>query len=147
MNHPDREIMQRAIELSRANKEGYHAVAAIIVKDGRIIAESCTTIRKDNDPTCHAEINAIRLAAKALGTYVLQDCYLYTTYEPCPMCTSAIIWARMKGIVFGANMDDENEKYKQRIKIHARDVIEKGTPKPELFENFMREECRELLYI
>lgn len=148
MNHPNKEIMQRAIELAKAKyKEGGHAVAAIIVKGDKIIAEAFTTIIKEKDPTCHAEMNAIRLASKVLGNRVLADCYLYTTFEPCPMCTTACVWARMKGIVFGANMDDETEKCHQRIKIHAKEVLAKGEPKLELHENFMREECRKLLYL
>ncbi|MPM98901.1 tRNA-specific adenosine deaminase [bioreactor metagenome] len=75
----------------------------------------------------------------------LDDCYLYTTFEPCPMCTSAVIWAKMKGIVFGANMNDETEQCPQRIKIRCFNIIKKGTPKLELYSNFMRKECKELL--
>ncbi len=137
--------MSRAIALAKEKyKEGGHAVGAIIVKDDIIVAEAFTTIRRDNDPTAHAEINVIRAAAKKLGTKLI-DCYLYTTYEPCPMCTTAAIWARMSGIVYGASREDKTEGYPWRISIPAADVIAKGEPELELFPECMRNECKELL--
>ena len=148
MEHPNKEIMQRAINLAISkHKEGGHAVASIIVKDEDIITEAFTTINRDQDPTCHAEINAIKIAANKFKSKKLEDCYLYSTFEPCPMCTSAAIWARMKGIIFGASMEDETGKCPQRIKINCFKIIEKGTPKLELYPNFMREECKTLLFL
>ncbi len=148
MIHPNTEIMQRVIDLAKEKySEGGHAIAAIIVKDDEIITEAFTTINRDQDPTCHAEINAIRQASKILGSKRLTDCILYTSFEPCPMCTSAAIWARMKGIVYGANMLDETEKGRQRIKIRCSEIISQGDPKLELYPDFMREECKELLYL
>lgn len=148
MKHPNKEIMQRAINLAISKyKEGGYAVASIIVRDDEIIAEAFTTINRDQDPTCHAEINAIKIAANKLRSKSLENCYLYSTFEPCPMCTSAAIWARMKGIVFGASMEDETDKCPQRIKINCSKVIEKGTPKLELYPDFMREDCKKLLFL
>lgn len=146
MIHPNKEIMQKAINLAKEKyQEGGHAVAAIIVKDNEIISQAFTTVIRDNDPTCHAEINAIKIAANKLKSKHLEGCYLYTTFEPCPMCTSAAIWAKMKGIIFGANMNDQTEQCPQRIKIRCSQIIKKGTPKVEFFRNFMRKECKELL--
>lgn len=137
--------MNKAINLALEKyKEGGHAVAAIIVKNDEIISEAFTTVRRDIDPTAHAEINAIRIAAKKLGTKLF-DCYLYTTYEPCPMCTSAAIWAKMKGIVYGAGMIDQTESHPQRINIPASEIIKNGIPKLELYPEFMRDECKKLL--
>lgn len=148
MNHPDKEVMERAIRLAKEKyQEGGHAVAAIIVKGNKIIAEAFTTINRDQDPTCHAEMNVIKIAANYLKSKKLEGCYLYTTFEPCPMCTSAAIWARVKGIVYGASMEDETEKCPQRIKIRCSEIIKKGTPKLELYPNFMREECKKLLIL
>jgi len=146
MIHPNKEIMQRAIALAKEkHKEGGHAVAAIIVKGDEIIAEAFTSVRRDIDPTAHAEINAIRAAAKRLGNKLI-DCYLYTTYEPCPMCASAAVWAKMKGIVYGASRHDETEEHPWgRVNIPAAEVLDRGSVKLELIEEFMREECRELL--
>jgi len=145
MNHPNKAIMQEAIVLAKAKyKEGGHAVASIIVRRDEIIATAFTTVRRDNDPTAHAEMNAIRIASKKLGTKLI-DCYLYTTYEPCPMCSSAAIWARMKGIVYGASRDDRTESHPWRIYIPAKEVIERGLSDIELYEDFLREECKALL--
>ena len=146
MNHPNKEIMMKAIKIAEEKVDnGKHAVAAIIVKDDEIISETYTTIQRDNDPTKHAEINAIKEAAKKLNSYKLEGCWLYTTFEPCPMCSSACVWARMEGIVYGASMDDRNEKYSQRILIPAEEVLKQGTPKLKLHKDFMREECKKLL--
>lgn len=143
---PNKNIMQLAIDFAIENykKEG-HAIAAIIVKNNKIISKSSTTVNQNNDPTCHAEINAIKIAADKLKSKHLKNCYLYTTFEPCPMCTSAIIWAKMKGIIYGANMIDETKSHPQRIKIRCSQVIKKGSPKIKLYPNFMRNECKELL--
>lgn len=148
MIHPNKEIMQKAINLAKKkHKEGGHAVAAIIVRDDEIIAEAFTTINRDQDPTCHAELNAIKIASKKLQSKKLENCYIYSTFEPCPMCTSACIWAKIKGIIYGANMKDETEKCPQRIKIRCSEVIDKGIPKLELYPDFLREECKKLLFL
>ena len=82
---------------------------AVVVKDGKIIAVASNTVLRDNDPTCHAEMNAIREACKVLGTYDLTGCELYATGYPCPMCLSAIIWANIKKVyVSGLAEDAEN---------------------------------------
>lgn len=79
---------------------------AIIVKDGEIIAIGHNEVIKTNDPTAHAEIVAIRKATKLLGRFDLSDCEIYSTCEPCPMCFSAIHWAKMKTLYFGATRTD-----------------------------------------
>ncbi|HEX8227460.1 MAG TPA: nucleoside deaminase [Candidatus Saccharimonadales bacterium] len=143
---PDTATMERAIQLARDNyQKGGHAIAAVIIKDSVVISEAYTTIILDNDPTAHAEMNAIRAAADRLGSRYLDDCYLYTTYEPCPMCTSAAIWAKCKGIVYGASHKDETPQAHWRVQIPSRTIIESGTPTLELYEEFLRNECRELL--
>ena len=122
--------MNRAIALAEEKyKEGGHAVAALIIRDNEIIAEAFTTIRRDIDPTAHAEINAIRLAAQKLQSTKLADCYLYTTYEPCPMCTTVCIWARVAGIVYGASREDRTPECPWRIMIPTATVIASGEPK------------------
>ncbi len=79
---------------------------AVIVKDGEIIAAAHNQVLATNDPTMHAEIAAIRTAAKKLGRFSLEDCTIYATCEPCPMCMAAIIWARIPRVYFGANRRD-----------------------------------------
>lgn len=73
---------------------------ATIVKDGQVIAVACNHVLSEQDPTAHAEMMAIRLACKNLGTYDLTGCEIYATGEPCPMCLSAIIWANIKTCYF-----------------------------------------------
>lgn len=103
------EFMQRAIELSRRasiiEKTG-GVFGAVIVKDGKIIAEGYNQVLKHNDPTWHAEMHAIREACKKLGTPHLEGCILYTSAECCPMCLATAYWAHIDHIFYGAKMDD-----------------------------------------
>lgn len=79
---------------------------AVIVKDGEIIARGHNEVLKNNDPTCHAEMQTIRAAAKALGSFDLSGCVLYTSCYPCPMCLAATIWANIKVIYYGNTAED-----------------------------------------
>lgn len=146
MKHPNPEIMHQAIALARSSfKNNGNAVAAIIVKGDKVIASSTTTIKIANDSTCHAEMNAIRLASKKLSSRYLKNCYLYTTFEPCPMCTSAAIWAKLKGIVYGASHKDRTPQEHWRIMIPAANIVKKGYPRLILHKEFMRQDCVALL--
>jgi tRNA(Arg) A34 adenosine deaminase TadA len=106
MNHED--FMQRAVELSleniRAGKGG--PFWAVVVKDWKIIWEWANHVTSENDPTAHAEIVAIRDACKKLGTFQLDDCIIYTSSEPCPMCMAALYRARPKAIYFANTIRD-----------------------------------------
>jgi tRNA(adenine34) deaminase len=96
-------FMTRALELAReAERAGEVPVGAVIVKDGSIIAEGWNRPITTQDPTAHAEIVALRAAAQALSNYRLLDTTLYVTLEPCAMCASAMIHARVKRLVYGA---------------------------------------------
>jgi len=98
----DKKFMQRAIELSVENvKNGGGPFGAVIVKDGKIVSEGTNRVTADNDPTAHAEVSAIRQAAKKLDTFDLSGCEIYTSCEPCPMCLGAIYWAHLDKIYFG----------------------------------------------
>jgi guanine deaminase len=90
------EFMRRAIALGMENvRTGAGGpFAAVIVKEGRVVAEGVNRVTSTNDPTAHAEVVAIREACRKLGDFQLADCDLYTTCEPCPMCLGAIYWAR-----------------------------------------------------
>jgi guanine deaminase len=100
--------MHEAIELSRENvrtgKGG--PFAAVIVKNGSVIARGTNLVTSSNDPTAHAEIVAIREACRAVGSFQLDDCEIYTSCEPCPMCLGAIYWARPKAIYFANTKED-----------------------------------------
>lgn len=90
------EFMRRAIALGIENVRtgGGGPFAAVIVKDGLVVAEGVNRVTTTNDPTAHAEVVAIREACRTLGVFQLSGCELYTTCEPCPMCLGAIYWAR-----------------------------------------------------
>ncbi|MGA9405915.1 MAG: nucleoside deaminase, partial [Bacteroidota bacterium] len=94
--------MKEAIELSRKNiREGKGGpFATVVVKEGKIIASGTNLVTSTNDPTAHAEVVAIREACRALGTFQLTGCELYTSCEPCPMCLGAIYWARPDKIFY-----------------------------------------------
>ena len=76
---------------------------ALIVKDGKILVRACNQVLDTKDPTMHAEVNAIRQACKQLGHFELQDCIIYSSCEPCPMCLGAIYWVRPKALFFAAD--------------------------------------------
>ena len=95
--------MRRALELAaKAAEEGEVPVGAVVTIGEKIIAETCNRMRGSNDPTAHAEMEAIRAAARKLGTSRLDDCTLWVTLEPCAMCAAAISVARLKALRFGA---------------------------------------------
>ncbi len=143
MKHPNKKIMQKAIDIARKKR----VVVSIIVKGDKIIAQAVNTVYQKKQPFRHGEINAIEKACKKLKSFDLSNCWLYTTYEPCPMCASACVWARLKGVIYGANMKDRNKNYTQRILIPCKKVLKQGTPKLRLHENFMRKECKDIMKI
>jgi guanine deaminase len=104
----DKTLMARAIQLSIDNVRSGQGgpFAAVVVKDGRIIAEGSNRVISMNDPTAHAEVLAIREACRKLGVYALQDCEIYASCEPCPMCLGAIYWARLARVYFANSAAD-----------------------------------------
>jgi len=100
-------FMARAIELSIENvRLGGGPFAAVVVRDGKIIAEGVNSVTTENDPTAHAEVMAIRTACKKLGIFELTGCEIYTSCEPCPMCLGAIYWARPVCVFFANRAAD-----------------------------------------
>jgi len=104
--------MRRAIEIARqtaiVDKAG-GPFGCVIVKDDEIVGEGANRVIADGDPTCHAEMNAIRVACNKLGTRDLSGCVVYSTGEPCPMCYAACWWARVEAIYYASNSQDANE--------------------------------------
>jgi guanine deaminase len=100
--------MNKAIELSVENvKSGKGGpFGCVVVKDGKIIAHGVNTVTLHNDPTGHAEVNAIREACKVLNSFQLDDCEIYTSCEPCPMCLGAIYWARPSKVYYANTKKD-----------------------------------------
>ena len=104
----ENKFMAEAIRIAKENVEYGKGgpFGAVIVKDGVIVGRGVNTVTKDNDPTAHAEMNAIRNATKELGSFQLEECEIYSSCEPCPMCLGAIYWARPKKLYFAATKED-----------------------------------------
>ncbi|MBQ5704563.1 MAG: nucleoside deaminase [Alistipes sp.] len=103
----DAKFMQMAIDLSIENIDtGGGPFGAVIVRNGEVIATGANRVVPNADPTAHAEVMAIRNACTKLGTFQLNDCTIYSSCEPCPMCLSALYWAGVKRICYGNTKDD-----------------------------------------
>lgn len=105
---PDRQrFMSRAYEMRRrAIASGDQAFGAVVVKDGRVVGEGVSAVLTTPDPTAHGEMQAIRDAARRLGSEKLAGCELYTTFRPCPMCETAAYWAGIERIFYGEAVRD-----------------------------------------
>ena len=131
-------FMQQAINIAKTVK-GEIAVGAVIIKDNEIIASACNRKEKDNDVTSHAEILVIREAAKKLDRWRLEDCDLYVTLEPCPMCAWAIINSRIKNVYFGS-YDTNYGALGSKI-----DLRQIANSKLKVYGGIMEKECDKIL--
>lgn len=124
------------------NNEGGPFGAVIVDKEGNIIAKGNNEVLKNNDPTAHAEVTAIRNACAILNTYDLSEYILYTSCEPCPMCLSAIIWSNIKEIYYACTKEDaakigfRDDLIYEYLKGNSKDLI--------TLKQINREECIEL---
>jgi guanine deaminase len=102
------EFMREAIRLARENVRTGRGgpFGAVVVRSGQIIGQGANQVTASNDPTAHAEILAIREACAAAGTWVLEDCEIYCSCEPCPMCLAAIYWARIARVFYAGQRED-----------------------------------------
>ena len=155
MIHPDDSLMKKCIEIAREGLgESQYPIGALVVDEkGLILSVKNSRLISGCDPTAHPEIVAIRESAEKRGSRYLEGCYLYTTLEPCPMCTSAVIWARMKGVVFGALLEDvlnfiHQHEFRslswRQITIPAKTIAANGQPRIEVHAGMLRRECCEL---
>jgi guanine deaminase len=108
MGKDQENFMKEAIRLASLNMENGHGgpFGCVIVKDGEIIASAFNEVLKNNDPTAHAEVLAIRRACQKLNTFQLDGCEIYTSCEPCPMCLGAIYWSRPSKVFYAASRID-----------------------------------------
>lgn len=144
--------MRRCVELAReAAESGNYALGSLVgMNDDILAASGSSLIGSNNDPSAHPEMVVIREAARKMDSRYLPGAVLVTTLEPCPMCTSAAVWAKMASVAFGATQEDAvawasahpSDRYTWRqIGIHARTVIDAGMPRLDLHEGILREEC------
>lgn len=138
------DFMQLAIAEARDGIQHNHGgpFGTVIVKGGEIVGRGHNCVLRDNDPTCHGEVSAIRAAGRRLGTFDLSGCELYTTGEPCHMCLCACMWANISKIYYGCTIAD-NERIGFRD--NKFDAIFGGREKlGDLLEPLDREGCLEL---
>lgn len=133
--------MNEALILAKnAFKEGEVPVGAVIVKDGKIIGKGQNRREKQQNSLCHAEIEAINEACRVLGSWRLENCSLYVTLEPCPMCTGAIINSRLEKVVFGA-YDEKAGSMGTMINLCDLDY----NHRPTIIGGYMQQQCKQLL--
>lgn len=148
---PNEKLMRAAIGAAKESaRRGDYGIGSVVARRDEIVATGFETLKSANDPVNgHAEIDAIRKACQTLQKPYLEGCVLYSTHEPCPMCTSAAIWAKMAGIVFSVSREDMKDEMKKRmggkfswrqIDIPCENILDKGMPKLELIGGFLREE-------
>ncbi len=124
-----RDAIAAALAGMRAERGG--PFGAVIVRDGEIVARGCNEVTSSGDPTAHAEVVAIRSAARALGTHSLAGCTIYASCEPCPMCLAAIYWARLDRLYFACTRADaaaagfDDDVFYQEI---AKPLAERSVP-------------------
>ncbi len=138
----EQSLMKLAIAKTREGiAAGQSPFGSIIVRDGEVVAATHNTVWRDTDPTAHAEVNCLRAAAKALATIDLAGCTLYSTCEPCPMCLSAIHWAKIDRVVFGATIDDAATAGFHELHVAATDLAQMGGSPLIVESGLLREEC------
>jgi len=123
---------------------GQSPFGSVIVRDGAVVATAHNTVWRDTDPTAHAEVNCIRAASGDLGTIDLSGCDLYTTCEPCPMCLSAIHWAKIRRVVYGAGIADAAAAGFSELRVPARELARMGGSNLVVEGGLLAEECRAL---
>lgn len=131
-------FMQEAINIAKKSDTEV-PVGALIVKNGEIIASAHNEKEKLNDPTAHAEIIAIKEACKKLGNWRLEDCELYVTLEPCPMCAWAILQSRINTVYFGS-FDQQYGALGSTI-----DLRDHSNSKPKIYSGILEEECDNII--
>jgi tRNA(Arg) A34 adenosine deaminase TadA len=142
----EKRFMTAAIEKTRLGiRNGQTPFGACIVRDGEIISCEHNRVWETTDITAHAEVTAIREACRKLGTVDLSGCTIYSTTEPCPMCFSAIHWARIDRIIFGTSIRDAADAGFNELAISNQELKENSCSHIQIVGGFMRDENLELV--
>ncbi len=135
-------MMHLAVEEARASRqEGNKGYGAVVVLGHRILAQAHDTAVTQRDPSLHAEMNAIRQAVQVLGDANLGGAILFSTCEPCPMCSSLAVWANLTTIVYGASIEETAALGKARIHVSANEIVEKSPVMIDVIGGVLHEEC------
>jgi tRNA(Arg) A34 adenosine deaminase TadA len=125
-------------------KKGDAPYGAVIVKDNAVIATGYNTVKRDSDPSAHAEINVIRNLTTKIRNPSLEGYTIYTTGEPCPMCATACVWTGISEIVYGSSIQDLIEISQSQINISCEEIIAKGFRKIKVTKGILKLECLRL---
>jgi tRNA(adenine34) deaminase len=135
------QYMKIAIEEAKVSlREGNNGFGAVIIKDGKIISSAHDMEETDNDPTSHAEINAIKEAARKLGKN-LAGCILISTHEPCPMCATAVVWSGISEIAFGYSIKEAMMQGRKRIELTCGEIFKRVDTNIKIHEGILNHEC------
>ncbi len=144
MISPD-ELMRLAIEKAREGiAAGQSPFGCAIARGDDVISIRHNTVIASIDITAHAEINALRTACSETGNVLLEDCVAATTCEPCPMCMSALHWARLETVYFGATIADAESAGFNELKLPAAEILSVGGSKVQLIGSILSDECKKL---
>lgn len=139
--HNLKKIMHIAVEEARTSlKEGNSGFGAVIVKGRDVISKAQDTDKTSGDPTQHAEMNVIRSAAAKLGKD-LSDCVIVSTHEPCPMCSTAILWAGISEVAYGYSIKEAIEQGRRRIDLPVKEIFSRAGEEVVVHEHILRNEC------
>ncbi|MBI9049122.1 MAG: nucleoside deaminase [Anaerolineaceae bacterium] len=139
------EMMTLAIEEARLSKqEGNKGYGAVVTLGNQVIGKAHNTAITEKDPSLHAEVNAIRQAEHTLGDSNLSGAILFSTCEPCPMCSSLAVWANLSSIVYGVSIQETVQLGKSRIEVSAQEIIERSPLMIEVIGDVLKEECKSL---
>jgi len=145
LNEDDVKYMQLALNACRVGVDlGQTPFGACIARDGEVLACTYNNVWSEMDPTAHAEVGAIRMACRELGEVQLEGATIYSTTEPCPMCFSAIHWARIKRIVFGGSIEDAKMYGFNELPVSNQTLKEQGGIDVEISPHFMRNDALKL---
>ena len=127
-------------EAKESLKEGNNGFGAVVVKDDQILVRTHDREESECDPTSHAELNAIRLAAQRCGRD-LGDCTLVCTHEPCPMCAAALVWSGMKTVVYGYSIAEALAEGRKRIDLNCRELFTRAKSDIRVYEGILHDQC------
>jgi tRNA(Arg) A34 adenosine deaminase TadA len=138
-------MMAIAIEEAKiSRREGDKGYGAVVALGNRILGQAYDTAASEGDPSLHAEVNAIRQATRALGETNLSGAVLFSTCEPCPICSSLAVWANLTTIVYGISIQETAQMGKSRILVSAKEIVEKSPVVLDVIGGVLRNECKQL---
>jgi len=138
-------FMEEALkEAALSLQEGNKGFGAVLARNGEVVAKARDSENTDSDPTAHAEMKVIRDACKSLKRGILEDCVIVSTHEPCPMCTGALVWARVSEIVYGTSIAKSKSQGRSMIDLSCEEIVRRSPWQPKVSGGILEDRCSEL---